>query len=67
MMRIDGIIVLFWVVPVALQIVLPLGMLLGYGFKRILSAKTGGELATMAGDAKRRHPSGGTNSPKTAV
>jgi len=59
MTHIDSIIVLFWFVPVALQIILPLGMLLGYGLKRMFSAKTGSELATMEGAAKRLDPHGG--------
>jgi len=68
MMHIDSIIVLFWVVPVALQIILPLGMLLGYGLKRMFSAKTGGELATMGGEARRHGPQGGrVISPKPAI
>jgi len=58
MMRIDSMIVLFWFVPVALQIVLPLGMLLGFGVKRMFAAKVGKEPATVGGETKRLRPHG---------
>ena len=41
MMRIDSMIVLFWFVPVVLQIVLPLAMLLGFGVRRMFAGKVG--------------------------
>ncbi|MBB5347306.1 hypothetical protein JWG42_14965 [Desulfoprunum benzoelyticum] len=58
MMRIDSIIVLFWILPVTLQIVLPLGMLLGFGFKRMFAGKVGSEIATVGSEAKRLRPHG---------